>query len=119
MGDERDRAILRRTLSAAAWLYAAFGLLVGLSALLARSARPGAYDPALYASLLSVHALLLAAAGWTLWRPRPFAWTATLLAAAGSVFFTVLDARAGHSFNAVLDAVFPLLALGVCFKLRA
>ncbi len=116
--EERNRLILRRTLSAAAWLVAAWSLLLGLALLTAPPAGEGLYASRLYGKLMAAHGLLLGISGGALWRPRRGAWALAGLAAAGSLFFAVLDGLKPNWQSAALDLVFPLLAAATFLKSR-
>lgn len=111
--EERDRIILRRTLSAVAWICSLW------SGLLA-SPLTGMPDPDVRRRgwLMLVHALFLAAAGVGLWKPRRWGWLATLAAGLGSGAFVAVDLLSRHWETAVVDALFPLLALAVFVKTR-
>src|SRR6185436_12451780 len=94
--EERNALILRRTLSAVSWLYASWTAMFGALALGRSTA--GAHD----ATLLLIHAALLALAGILLWKPRRGAVIAALAAAAGSIFFVVVDLRRENAGSAVV-----------------
>jgi hypothetical protein len=110
---DRNVFILRRTLSAIGWLYALLNGLIGYLAW-GKTTR-GALD----AQLLLGHALLLAAAGALLWRPRKGAVVAMLAAAASSIFFVVLDVRRHGMESALLDGLYPALVAVLLIKSRA
>ena len=117
--DERDRLILRRTLGVASWLYAAFGVVVALMLLRLEPGGEGIYAPRTFAALVLAHAVLLGAAGEALARPRRWALPVTLLAAAGALFFAVLEAAKGNALSAALDGGYALLAVTILLKTRA
>lgn len=97
--DDRNRLILRRTLSAVSWFCSLLNALLGLTAWSFRQP---------LGPWVTAHALLLGLAGFGLWKPRPWGWTAALLASAGSVAFVVQD-RDWRA--AAFDAVYPVVAL--------
>jgi hypothetical protein len=112
--EERNAFILRRTLSAGSWLYSAWSGLLGL---LAWNLRPGIgdlYDP----RIIVLHAALLGLAGTLLWKPRRGAFFAVLAAAAGSIFFVVLDLRRQNVPAAVIDGAYVVLAAVLLYKSR-
>ena len=111
----RNALILQRTLSAISWIYAFWsGLFAALALSMGQSSSAGLYD----ARLILLHAAILAAAGIWQWRPRRGALAVTLLAAAGSVFFVVLDLRRGHVETAFIDGAYVPLAALLWFKSR-
>jgi hypothetical protein len=112
---ERNAFILRRTLSAVSWIYAFWNGLFAALALAVRQPTQGLYD----VRLILVHAALLALAGTLQWRPRRGALVSTLLAAAGSLFFVVLDLQRGHVETALIDGAYVPLAGALLFKSRA
>jgi hypothetical protein len=105
---ERNAIILRRTLSAASWLYAMFNGTLGLLA----------WNAGLHARLLVAHAGLLGLAGTLLWKPRRGAAAATLLAAAGSIFFVAHAIRLHNLQAALVDGAYVLLAAVLLYKSR-
>jgi len=110
--EERNAGILRRTLSAVSWLYA---LWTGLFATAAWGrTTTGAHD----AKVLTAHAVLLALAGVLLWKPRRGAIPATLAAAAGSLYFVVLDLRHHSMPSALVDGAFIVLAAVLLYNSR-
>lgn len=111
--EERNRLILRRTLSAISWLVALWSTGLGL-AILKLPRTDALYDP----RLMMVHGGLLAGAGWLLWKPRAGAWIATAVAAAGSAYFVVLDLRHSHWQSALVDGLYIPLALGIFLATR-
>ena len=111
---ERNAFILRRTLSAISWIYAFWS---GLFAGLALSVQRPSGDP-YDARLILLHAAVLAWAGSFLWRPRRGALAITLLAAAGSGYFVVLDLLRGHIETAFIDGAYLPLAAVLLFKSR-
>ena len=102
--EERNRAILRRTLAAISHLYALFSFIFGAS-LLAVSAKPvlGLFSLA--------QGALYGAAGVALWKPRKGALVIALLAALGSIALAVLDFTAGRRQSIVFDGMYALVAL--------
>jgi uncharacterized membrane protein len=106
--DERNAAILRRTLSAISWLYALWSGMLG--------AITGAGS--LPAKLLIAHGALLGMAGTLLWKPRRAAVPVTLLAAAGSIFFVLYDLKLGNSQAAFIDGGYVVVALALLYKSR-
>jgi len=107
--DGRNAAILRRTLSAISWVYALWSFMLGGMA--------GAGS--LAAKLLIAHGALLGAAGTLLWKPRRAAIPATLLAAAGSIFFVFYDLGLGNSQAACTDGGYVVVAIALLYKSRA
>lgn len=110
--EERNKAILRRTLAAISWLYALWSLLLGVAAWSRRS--EALVDP----RLLLFHAGLLSLAAVMLWRPRRDAALFTILAAAGSIFFVVEDLRRGGVEAALVDGAYVLAAAALLYKSR-
>lgn len=110
--EERNALILRRTLGAVSWLYALWSGLFGFLALGQTSG--GLYDP----RLILVHAGLLALAAVLLWKPRRGAAAVTLLAAAGSLYFTTLDVLRHGPQAALIDGLYPALAVLLLYKSR-
>jgi hypothetical protein len=109
----RNALILRHTLSAISWIYAFWsGLFAALALSMGQSSSAGLYD----ARFILLHAVLLAAAGTWQWRPRRGALEVTVLAAAGSIFFVVLDLRRGHVETALIDGAYVPLAALLWFK---
>ncbi len=111
--DERNRFILRRTLSAIAWIFALWSALLGAPLVLFP-----VDDIRLRAWLLLGHALLFAVSGHGLWKPRPWGWAVTFLAALGGLGFVVLDFLRGHPGAAVVDGLFPVCAAGIYWRAR-
>lgn len=99
--EDRNRLILRRTLSAISWLCCSVSALLGLTAW-------SFHHP--MGPWVTGHAALLGLAGFGLWRPRRWGWPAALVASAVSVAFVVL---ARHWQAAAFDAIYPLFALAV------
>lgn len=116
--DERNRQILRRTLSVVSFLYAAWSAVLALMFVSAPPVGDGLYASRTYGAFMFAHAALLGGAGGALWKPRPGAWAAVGLAGAGSLFFAVLDAQRPNWENVALDAVYPALAAAVFFRVR-
>jgi hypothetical protein len=110
--EERNAGILRRTLSAASWLYALWTALIAAAAWGRTTAGP--HD----AQVLAAHAALLALAGVLLWKPRRGATLAVLAAAAGSIYFVVLDLRREGVAPALLDGAYVVLAAALLYKSR-
>ena len=67
---ERNRQILRRTLSLISWLYAVEHALWVPLLFAHLPAGDGPVDRRTLITLMAVHMGLLAAAGWALWKPR-------------------------------------------------
>jgi hypothetical protein len=109
---ERNAIILRRTLGAASWLYALWTGIVAWAAWGRTTA--GAHD----AQLLLGHSALLALAGILLWKPRRGATPAFLAAAAGSMFFVVLDLGRHSVPSALVDGAYPLLGALLLYNSR-
>ena len=113
--EERNALILRRTLSAVSWIYAFWSGLFAALALVVRQPAQGLYDP----RFILLHAVLLALAGTLQWRRRRGALGATAVAAAGSIFFVVLDFQRGHLETALIDGFYVPLAATLWLKSRA
>lgn len=111
--DDRNRLILRRTLSAVSWIWAAWSGLLGAPIV----AIPES-DVRLRGWLLLGHAALLAVAGAGLWKPRRWGWPATGLAALAGVGFAIAAFRSGHAEAGAVDALFPLCAAGIWLQTR-
>jgi hypothetical protein len=112
--EERNALILRRTLCSVSWIYAFWTALFGVLAANMPQKTEGLYDP----RLILLHAGLLGLAGTLQWKPRRGALIATLIAAAGSVFFVVLDVQRNHVETAFIDGAYPVLAGLLVFKSR-
>ncbi len=112
--EERNAVILRRTLSAASWIYAFWTGLFAAMALAVRQPTQGPYD----VRLLLLHAAILGLAGTLQWRPRRGALAATLAAAAGSLYFVFLDLQRGHWETSFIDGAYVPLAAVLWFKSR-
>jgi len=110
--EERNALILRRTLSTVSWLYALWSGLIGATAWGRTTLGP--YDP----QLLVLHAGVLGAAGAMLWKPRRGAAVALFAAAAGSIFFVVLDVRRHNVQSAIVDGAYVALAIALWIKSR-
>jgi hypothetical protein len=110
--EDRNAIILRRTLGAISWLYALWTGLLATAAWGRTTA--GTHD----AQLLAAHAGLLALAAALLWKPRRGAVIAVLAAAAGSVYFVVLDLRRHSVSSALVDGAFVVLAAMLLYKSR-
>lgn len=115
--DDRDRLILRRTLSAIAWLYAAWNLALGLPVAFATGGDMSAARPKAW--WLVGHAVLFSLAGLGLWGGRRWAWPAAFTAAAASIVFVALDMRSGNLDAAVVDGAWPALAVAIFLMVRA
>jgi peptidoglycan/LPS O-acetylase OafA/YrhL len=111
--DPRNRLILRRTLSAIAWIWALWSALLGAPIVLFPD-----HDVRLRGWLLLGHAVLLAAAGVGLWKPRRWGWATTALAALAGVGFAVAAFAGGHSEAGAVDALFPICAAGIWLQAR-
>lgn len=110
--EDRNAAVLRRTLSAVSWLY---GLWTALIALAAR-ARPA--EALVDWQLLLLHAGLFGLAGALQWKPRRAAPACTMLAAAGSIFFVVHDLRRDSVAAALVDGAYVVVAALLLYKSR-
>jgi len=111
--EERNRIILRRTLSAIAWICAFWTALLAapLTGLGPEALRRRGW-------LMLGHAVLLAAAGVGLWKPRRWGWAATLAASLASLGFVAVDVLGGHAWAGVVDGLFPGLSLIVYVRAR-
>jgi hypothetical protein len=112
--EERNAIILRRTLCSVSWIYAFWSGLFGVLAANMPQRTEGLYDP----RLILLHAGLLGLAGTLQWKPRRGALAATLIAAAGSVFFVALDLQKNHLETAFIDGAYVPLAGILLFKSR-
>jgi len=110
--EERNAAILRRTLSWVSWLYALWTGLVAAAAWGKTTAGPRD------AQFLLAHAALLSLAGLLLWKPRRGAVLAVLAAAAGSICFVVLDLRRHVVASALVDGSYVLIAAVLLYNSR-
>jgi hypothetical protein len=99
---DRNRLILRRTLSFISWQYALFNGILGLLKM-QLSAPQGAW--------MLAHAFLLGGAGFGLWRPRVWGWPAAALAAGGSLGWAVFDLSAKNVEAALVDGAYAGVAL--------
>lgn len=109
--EDRNAIILRRTLSAISWLYAFWSLLLGVTAW---GKTHGLHD----GRFIVLHAALLGLAGTLLWKPRRGAVACTLAAAAGSIFFVILDFRLGNTQAAIVDGAYAVFAAALLYKSR-
>ena len=114
--DDRDRLILRRTLSAIAWLYAIWNLALGLPVALSGAGALAASRPKAW--WLVGHAVLFMASGLGLWKERRWAWPAAFAAAAASAVFVTLDVRKGNLDAAVVDGAWPALVFAIFALVR-
>lgn len=114
--DDRERLILRRTLSAIAWLYAAWNFLLGLPVALTTSGELSAARPKAW--WLVGHALLFGLAGLGLWGGRRWAWPAAFAAALASAAFVAIDVRSGNVDAAVVDGAWPALSILIFMLIR-
>lgn len=116
--EERNRFILRRTLSAISHLFAAWSLLFAYMVLAPRTTGEGLLSSRMTGVVTLGHALFLGAAGWALWRPRRGAWAWTGLAVAGSLAILALDLY-GRRWNSLpVDLMYPLAAVMISLQLR-
>lgn len=104
--EERNSAILRRTLSAISWLYALWSAMVGWMAMPPRGSSVLAVDP----RFILLHAALLGLAGTMQWKPARGVLLWTAVAAAGSIGFVVLDLRRGSLSAALIDGLYVVVA---------
>ncbi len=104
--EERNSAILRRTLSAISWIYALWSGLVGLMAMSLRGSSELAIDP----RFILLHAAVLGLAGTMQWRPLKGALLWTAVAAAGSIGFVILDLRRGNVAASLVDGLYVVVA---------
>jgi hypothetical protein len=111
--EERNRIILRRTLSAVAWICAVWTALLA-----APLTGFGTDDIRRRGWLMLGHAVLLAASGVGLWRPRSWGWLVTLIASLASAAFVAGDLLRGHPWAAVVDGLFPACSLAVYIGAR-
>lgn len=106
--EERNAAILRRTLSAISLLYAIFN--AGLGGL--------TWAQGWVPRWMAGQGVLLALAGVLLWKPRRGAVLVTLLAAAGEIAFVVFDLRRQSLQAAGVDGLYVLVAAILLLKSR-
>ncbi len=104
MPEERDRAILRKTLAIVSWLYAGEHLLYTPLLFLPRAAGGRGM---LWA--MTAHMLVLAVAGIGLLKSRPWAWPMAALAALGAAGLSAVMVLERSILNAVLYAGYALL----------
>jgi hypothetical protein len=104
--EERNSAILRRTLSGISGIYALWSGLVGLMAMSLRGSSEVAIDP----RLILLHAAVLGLAGTMQWRPMKGALLWTAVASAGSIAFVILDLRRGNATAALVDGSYVVVA---------
>lgn len=116
--EERNRFILRRTLSAISWLYALWSLALAYMALTLQPRGGGILSSRTAGWAWLVHAALLGLAGWGLWRPRRAAWGWTLAASLGSLALVTLDAIGGRWRSVPIDLMYPLVAAAITLRVR-
>jgi hypothetical protein len=117
--EERNAAILRKTLSAISHLYGTFSLFVGWSLLaLPPNQEPGIHGSRTIGGLSLGHAALYYGAGWSLWRPRRGAWLVTLVASLGSLALAGLDLAGGRMRSVATDGMYALVAFAVYLQCR-
>ena len=112
--EERNRFILRRTLSAVAWICAFWSAALG--APLTGMPKDDVRRLGWY---MLGHATLLAASGAGLWKPRFWGRGATLAAVLASAGFVTVDLLHRNAGAAAVDALFPVLALWVFVRTRS
>lgn len=112
--EERNATILRRTLCAISFLYALWSALLGTMAMALQGGSPPAVDP----RLILLHAAVLGLAAALQWRPRSGYLHCTVLAAAGSIGFVVLDLRRGNLQAALVDGAYVVVAAVLLYKSR-
>src|SRR5262245_26043063 len=112
--DQRNKAILRRTLSAISWIYAVWSGLVGTMAVALRGGSEPVVDP----RFIFLHAALLGLAGTMQWRPLRGALLCTAVAAAGSIAFVILDLRRGNVQAALVDGSYVIVAAALLYNSR-
>ena len=111
--EERNRIILRRTLCAVAWICALWNAALG-----APLAGLGNDDVRRKGWLMLGHAVLLAASGIGLWKPRLWGWPAALAATLASLAFVAVDLLGRHWETAWVDGIFPLTAIVIFARTR-
>jgi|SRR6185295_12412142 hypothetical protein len=112
--EDRNSAILRRTLSAASGIYALWSGLVGLMAMSLRGSSDVAIDP----RFILLHAAVLGLAGTMQWRPMKGALLWTAIASAGSIGFVILDLRRGNVPAALVDGGYVVIAAAFLYISR-
>jgi hypothetical protein len=110
--EDRNAAVLRRTLSAVSWLYGLW------SALIALTVRAHPSEALVDWRLILLHASLLGLAGAMQWRPRRAALSCTILAAVGSIFFVIHDLERGGVGAAIVDGAYVPMAAALLYKTR-
>ena len=111
--EERNRIILRRTLCAIAWICALF-----TAVLAAPLTGLGPDDLRRRAWLLLGHAVLLAASGVGLWKPRFWGWPVALAATFASLGYVTFHLLGRNWQAAWVDALYPLTAIVVFLRTR-
>ena len=106
--EERNAAIVRRTLSTVCWLFALFNLALGALG----------WSAGLHAKLMLGHGAVLGLAGTMLHRPRRGAIGAVIAACATSILIAALDLQARNSQAACIDASFVPIAALLLYKSR-
>jgi len=115
---ERNRAILRRTLSAISVLYGAWSLLVGWSFLALPPKGEGLHGSRFLGILSLIQAAIYLGAGGTLWKPRRPAWILTLVASLVALALAALDLAGGRIQTAPTDGIYALVALAIYLQVR-
>lgn len=116
--EERNRLILRRSLSAVSHLYGLFSALVGWSLWMAPARGAGLHGSRFLGTYSLAQAALYGAAGWMLWRPRRGAWLLVLAAAAAAGALALLDFLGGRMQSLPVDGLYALVALALWLQAR-
>ncbi|HLF92494.1 MAG TPA: hypothetical protein VJB14_03480 [Planctomycetota bacterium] len=116
--EERNRLILRRSLSAVSHLYGLFGALVGWSLWMRPPHGAGVHGSRFIGTYSLLQAALYIAAGWMVWRPRRGAWLLVLAAAAASSALAFLDFLGGRMQSLPVDGLYALVALALWLQAR-
>ena len=116
--EERNRLILRRSLSAVSHLYGLFSALVGWSLWMVPARGAGLHGSRFLGTYSLAQAALYIAAGGMLWRPRRGAWLLVLAAAAAAGALALLDFLGGRIQSLPVDGLYALVALALWLQAR-
>ena len=116
--EERNRLILRRSLSAVSHLYGLFSGILGWSVWMVAPRRAGLHGSRFLGTYGLGQAVLFFAAGWALWRPRRWAWVLVTSAAASSAALALLDFLGGRMQSLPVDGLYALVALVIGLQAR-
>jgi hypothetical protein len=116
--EERNRLILRRSLSAVSHLYGLFSALVGWSLWMTSARGAGLHGSRFLGTYSLAQAALFVAAGWMLWLPRRGAWLLVFAAAVGAGVLALLDVLGGRMQSLPVDGLYALVALALGLQSR-